>query len=38
MTVKLKAASLNAKLEDDLFKFTPPEKAKKIDSLNSPTS
>jgi len=29
MTVKLKAASLNAKLEDDLFKFTPPEKQKK---------
>jgi outer membrane lipoprotein-sorting protein len=34
LTVDLKTANLNAKLEDGLFKFAPPDKAKKVDSLN----
>jgi outer membrane lipoprotein-sorting protein len=36
-TVELKTAHLNAKLEDSLFQFVPPDKAKKVDSLNPPT-
>jgi hypothetical protein len=34
LTVDLKAANLNAKLEDGLFAFVPPYKAKKVDSLS----
>jgi outer membrane lipoprotein-sorting protein len=33
-TVNLKSANVNARLEDSLFTFTPPEKATKVQSLN----
>jgi outer membrane lipoprotein-sorting protein len=33
-TVNLKSANVNARLEESLFTFTPPEKATKVQSLN----
>lgn len=35
-TVDVKMANLDANLQDDLFKFAPPDKAKKVDTLNPP--
>jgi len=36
ISVNMKEASVNTKLQDSLFKFTPPEKATKVQSLSRP--